>query len=221
MSLFGVFMEKRDELEEKVKQKTDALIASAVLLIRRAVENGEDFDSIMEDIMLTTQALSISERKVVREHLIEIAEEASEEVGGEDIDAEEIVDTKWLDRGDEYTNFEDDFDSLKTRTDEVTNDELANGGDAYDVGAVAESTLLLGTDAIIVTEDTRVINQAEIESYPNGYFVNVSVLDDHVCSECESMDGIEIPTEEMQIGVNCAPFHTSCRCEVEVYNGEY
>lgn len=207
----------RDEHEKKIKDEVEALIASAVILIRRALEEGEDYESILDDIMLTTKALSESQKKAVRKHLIEIVEEVSEEMGGDDVDVEGVVDEKWLEREDgRKTNFEDDFESLKERVDAVIEDEL----EEEDIDLIAGALLIGGSDAIIVTEDTRVINQTEIQSYPNGYFVNVAVLDDHTCSECEDMDGVEIPCEEMQIGVNCAPFHTSCRCEVEVYEGD-
>lgn len=210
-------MKNRDEYEKKVKDKSEALIASAIILIRRAIENGETLEEIIEDILLTTSALSETEKKVVREHLIEIAEEASEQIGGADVDADEIVDTKWLTREDgRKTNFEDDFDSLKARIDAVIEEEL----ESEDIDLLAGAMFTVGADAIIVTEDTRVINQSEISSFPNGYFVNIAVLDDQTCSECADMDGVEIPCDEMQIGVNCAPFHTSCRCEVEVYEGE-
>lgn len=207
----------RDEHEKKIKDEVETLIASAIILIRRALEEGEDYESILDDIMLTTKALSESQKKAVRKHLIEIAEEVSDEIGGDDVDVEGVVDEKWLEREDgRKTNFEDDFESLKERVDAVIEDEL----EEEDIDLIAGALLIGGSDAIIVTEDTRVINQTEIQSYPNGYFVNVAVLDDHTCSECEDMDGVEIPCEEMQIGVNCAPFHTSCRCEVEVYEGD-
>lgn len=207
----------REEHEKKVKEKSEALIASAVILIRKAMDSGEDLESILEDILLTTSALSETEKKVVREHLAEIAEIVSDEVGGKDVDINEIIDTKWLIRDDgTKTNYENDFDSLKARVDAVIAEELEND----DTDLLAGAMFTIGADAIIVTEDTRVINQTEICSFPNGYFVNIAVLDNQTCEECFDMDGVEIPCEEMQIGINCAPFHTSCRCEVEVFEGD-
>lgn len=64
-----------------------------------------------------------------------------------------------------------------------------------------------------------VINSVKPKRYrkpkyePNeNYYQILSVLDDLTCSKCGKMDLRVYKESEMEIGVNCPPFHDDCRC---------
>lgn len=91
--------------------------------------------------------------------------------------------------------------------------ELANiiTGGSSSRGAVYNAERLLRTESAYTFANSL---KDDFKRRKVKYFTNISVLGSHTCKFCERMDGKTFKVSDMQPGVNCAPFHPNCQCDI-------
>ena len=65
------------------------------------------------------------------------------------------------------------------------------------------------------TEITRVQNESTIQRYKDSGITQYEVVvaaDERTCDICSSLEGKKYYVDEVDLGVNCPPFHPNCRC---------
>ncbi len=70
-------------------------------------------------------------------------------------------------------------------------------------------------DRIVRTELCRVQNQSAADSYISAGVAEYEIVaaeDERTCDVCSDMNGKRFAFSEMQVGVNCPPWHPNCRC---------
>lgn len=66
---------------------------------------------------------------------------------------------------------------------------------------------------IVRTEENYILNQSAAKGYEEAGVEYFEVLSDQAHDEeCSPMNGKRFRMADMQIGVNCPPFHPNCRC---------
>lgn len=66
---------------------------------------------------------------------------------------------------------------------------------------------------LVRTEENYILNQSAVEGYKDAGVEYFEVLSDQAHDEeCSPMNGKRFRLEDMQVGVNCPPFHPNCRC---------
>lgn len=69
-------------------------------------------------------------------------------------------------------------------------------------------------ERIVRTECSHIFNQAALDSYTDAGVEYFEVLSNQADDECLDLNETRFRISEMQIGVNCPPFHPNCRCTV-------
>lgn len=66
---------------------------------------------------------------------------------------------------------------------------------------------------LIKTESARVRGETQLKMLKdNGFTHLVYVAEPDACSICSSLDGTEIPIDEVEMGLNLYPMHPNCKC---------
>lgn len=89
--------------------------------------------------------------------------------------------------------------------------DMFTGSNSTGRGAVYNAERLLRTESAYTFANTL---KDDFKRRKVKYFTNVSVLGSHTCKFCERMDGKTFKVSNMQPGVNCAPFHPNCQCDI-------
>lgn len=67
---------------------------------------------------------------------------------------------------------------------------------------------------IVRTETSRIMVQSAVDGYAEAGCDEFEVLADQsgVCDHCEQFNGKKFKIKDMEIGINCPPYHPNCRC---------
>ncbi|RXZ77261.1 phage head morphogenesis protein [Paenibacillaceae bacterium] len=101
-------------------------------------------------------------------------------------------------------------------------------GDSYDrtTTALAERMRVSYSNAarLVRTETAFFVEQGTMDSYKASGVVQkyeiLAVLDNRTSPICQSLDGKVFKVSEMEVGVNCPPFHVNCRTTTVPYFDE-
>ena len=76
------------------------------------------------------------------------------------------------------------------------------------------------TVRLIRTEYSKIFNEATMKGYKASkvdQYQILAALDERMCEDCETLDGLIFPISESNVGVNYPPFHPNCRCTTIPY----
>lgn len=133
-----------------------------------------------------------------------------EQMGRSKSEAKQIVSRKWIDG----ENYKEHIHKYRAELCEEiiskyeASDSIAETIDYY----VKQATNKY--ESIYATEETRVRSRGMLPD--SGKYRLVATIDDRTCGECLDMDGQVFLVEEAEEGVTLPPFHTNCRCGIEV-----
>lgn len=132
---------------------------------------------------------------------------------GSGIDTNEAINRNTVAMMNKVNELVDRIDTRHIKPQEYSRDlvKIFTGSNSPNRGAVYNAERLLRTESAYTFANSL---KDDFKKRKVKYFTNVSIRGRNTCKFCERMDSKTFKVSDMQPGVNCAPFHPNCQCDI-------